>query len=278
MRSSLNKIILAVVCAAAALAQVKQPKPKSQKEVDALMAVQNATDAKGRIAAIENVLTKFADTEFKPGLLMMEAATYQQLNDYDNMIVFGERALEADPKSYQAMLILGNAYATRTKEFDLDKEDKLAKAEGYANKALEALKIAEKPRADLTEEQWTEGKKQLVSQAHEILGTAAMGRKKYDAAVNEYKAAADATIPADATTLVRLAAAYNASGKPDESLPIIDKLMSMPDVNPQVKSVAQAERVRAMQLKNKGGSPAPAAKPPSPSPSPSPTPTPSPVH
>lgn len=274
MGKNVTKVILAVVCAAAAFAQAQQPKPKSQKEVDALMAVQNATDPKARIAAIDNVLTKFADTEFKPGLLMMEAAMYQQLNDYDNMIVYGERALEADPKSYQAMLILGNAYAVRTKEFDLDKEDKLGKAEGYANKALEALKTAEKPRPDLSDEQWQQGKKQLISQAHEILGTAAMSRKKYDVAVTEYKAAADAASPADPATLVRLAAAYDSAGKPDEALPLIEKVMNTPDVHPQIKSVAQAERVRATQLKNKGAAPAPGAKPPSPGAAPTPTPTP----
>jgi tetratricopeptide (TPR) repeat protein len=283
MRNNFTKVILAVVCAAAAFAQAKQPKAKSQKELDALMAVQNATDPKARIAAIDAVLTKFADTEYKPGLLMMQASMYQQLNDYDNMIVYGERALEADPKSYQAMLILANAYVVRTKEFDLDKEDKLGKGEGYAKKALEELKTAEKPGPQVTDEQWTEGKKQMVAQAHEILGSAAMARKKYDVAVSEYKTAADAATPPEPATLIRLAAAYDAAGKPDEALPLIEKVMSTPDVHPQIKSVAQAERVRAMQLKNKGAAPAPAAKPATPTPapasttpSPAPTPTPAP--
>jgi tetratricopeptide (TPR) repeat protein len=276
MRKSLTYLAIAVVCTAAAFAQAKQPKPKSQKELDALIAVQNAADPKARVAAIENVLNKFADTEFKPSLLIMAAGTYQQLGDTENMIIWAERALEADPGSYQAMLMLGQAYAARTKEFDLDKEDKLAKAEGYAKKALEALKTAEKPRPDLTDEQWNEGKKGLIAQAHEILGNSAMVRKKFDVAIAEYKEAmADSP---DTTTMVRLAAAYNQAGKPDDALPLLEKVMSSADAPPQVKSVAQAERVRAMQIRKGSAAPAPAAKPgesAQPAPAPAPTPSPS---
>jgi tetratricopeptide (TPR) repeat protein len=260
MHRVLTVTVIAIVCAAATLAQAKQPKPKSQKEIDAIIAVQNATDAKARIAAIDNVLTKFADTEFKPMLLIMGAGTYQQIGDMENMIIWAERALEADPKSFNALLMLGNAYASRTKEFDLDKEDKLAKAEGYANKAMEVLKTAEKPNAQITDEQWADAKKQMNAQAHEILGTAALVRKKYDGAIAEFKAAVDAATPPDPATLVRLASAYTQSGKPDQALPLLEKVMATPDVNPQVKSVAQAERVRAMQAKNKAAA-ADAAKP-----------------
>jgi tetratricopeptide (TPR) repeat protein len=274
----MTKVVLALVCAAAAFAQVKQPKPKNQKELDALMAVQNATDLKARVAAIDNVLTKFADTEFKNGLLIMGAATYQQMGDNENMIIWAERSLESDPKSYQAMLMLGNAYSTRTKEFDLDKEDKLKKAEDYATRALEQLKTAEKPRADLTDEQWTEAKKQLIAQAHEILGTSAMVRKKYEAAIAEFKIAVDAATPPDSATLVRLAAAYNQAGQPDQALPLLEKVMNTADAHPQVKSVAQAERVRAMQIKKQKEAPASdAAKPASPAPQPVATPTPTPT-
>ncbi|MBS1872453.1 MAG: hypothetical protein JSU00_04510 [Acidobacteria bacterium] len=259
MRRILTGTVIAVMCAAAALAQ-KQPKPKSQKEVDAIIAVQNATDAKSRIAAIDNVLTKFADTEFKPMLLIMGAGTYQQIGDNENMIVWAERALEADPKSYQAMIMLGSAYASRTKEFDLDKEEKLGKADGYAHKAIDAIKTAEKPNAQLTDAQWEEAKKDLMAQAHSILGTAALVRKKYDVAITEYKTAVDASTPPDPATLVRLSSAYIDAGKYDDAIPLLEKVMATPDAHAQVKSVAQAQRVRAMQLKAKAAGPA-AAKP-----------------
>jgi pentatricopeptide repeat protein len=77
----------------------------------------------------------------------------------------------------------------------------------------------------------------LVAQAHEILGTAAVVRKKYDVAINEYKTAMEGDPTPDATTMVRLAAAYNQAGKPEEALGVIEKMMAMDNVNPQVRPV-----------------------------------------
>lgn len=274
MRTKVIGFCVAVFCAASLFAQ-KQPTPKSQKEVDALMAVQNAATPEARLTAIDALLTKFADTEFKPGLLMMAAATYQQKGDADNMMIYAERALDADKGSYQAMLMLGSGLATRTREHDLDKEDKLAKAEGYAKQAMQAITTATKPRPDITDEQWTDAKKQLTSQAHEILGTTAMVRKKYDVAISEYKTAIEGDSTPDPTTMVRLAAAHNAANQPDAALALCEKIMAMADAPPQVKSVAQAERVRATQMKNKvptapAAPGAPAPKPVDPAPGPKP--------
>ena len=55
----------------------KQPKPKSQKEVDAFNAMLSAPDDDARMAAAENLLTKFADTEFKPLALYIATAAAQ---------------------------------------------------------------------------------------------------------------------------------------------------------------------------------------------------------
>src|SRR5919202_6761469 len=98
----------------------KQPQPKSQKEVDALMAIQNAQDPDARMAAIDNLLKNFADTEFKVALLQLAAASAQQKGDVDKMIIYSERALEADPNSYQAMLMIATGTAQRTREHDID--------------------------------------------------------------------------------------------------------------------------------------------------------------
>ena len=238
-----------------------QPKPKSQAEVDALRAMFNAQTADERIAACENVLNKFADTEFKAIALYFEAASYEQKGDYEHTIVFGERTLEADPKHYQVMLLLSQDIAQHTKEFDLDKEDKLAKADKYAKGALELLKDAPKPNPSLTDDQWAAAKKDMVAQAHMALGMSAAVRKKYDVAETEYKAVLDASTKPDASTMVRLGSTYSLEGKYDDAIAQFDKVMAMPDVNPQVRQIAQAERVRAITKKN-GDKPATPPTPP----------------
>jgi tetratricopeptide (TPR) repeat protein len=272
MKTKIITALLAMACLGTVVfAQAKAPQPKSKQEAEALMAIQNATDVDSRIAAIENVLTKFADTEYKPALLNMAAMLYQQKGDQEKMVIYAERALQADPNDYQAMIMLGQNLATHTREFDLDKEDKLTRADKYANDALKALQTAEKPNTNLTDEQWNEAKKGLIGQAHEILGTSAMVRKKYDVAVNEYKAAADAEAPnVEPATLVRLAAAQNQTGKPDDAIATIDKVMATPNLDARIRSVAQAEKARAAQIKSGGSKPAasPAPTPTTPQPEP----------
>jgi len=237
-----------------------QPQVKSKEEAEALMAIFNAPDLDTRIKAINELLAKYADTEFKAVALQIGAATYQQKNDFENMVIFAERTLEADPKSYAAMLMLASSIAQRTREFDLDREEKLARAEKYARSAEEILKTALKPNPNLTDEQWEEAKKDFRAQAHEALGLAGMARKKYDVAIAEFKTAIEVASSPDPATMVRLGAVYNLAGQHDEAIALLDKLMAQAEVHPQIKQFAQAERARAIQAKSGGAKP-PAEQP-----------------
>jgi tetratricopeptide (TPR) repeat protein len=266
----MNRIIGIGLLSLAGISAVWAQKVKSQGEAEALQAVFKTTTADERIKAAQSALVKYADTEFKPLLLLTIAQSYQMKGDSDNVIIYAERVLkEGDPKSYDAMLMLSESYAQRTREFDLDKEEKLTKADKYANDALEVLKTAQKPNPQVPDEQWNEIKKESVARAHQALGMSAMVRKKYDVAIPEFKAAVEGADKPDPATQVRLASAYNAAGKYDDALPILDKLMAQPDLHPTIRQFAQAERVRAMQGKGGGAKPAtppaaPAAAPPAP--------------
>jgi len=266
--------LICKVAAAIALAATfafAQPKPKSQKEVDAIMAIQNATDPDARIAAVENLLTKFADTEFKPMVLLVAADAAQRKGDFEKMVIYAERTLEADPKNFQAMLLLAGGISQRTREFDLDKEDKLSRAEKYANQALNDIKTAVKPQPQITDEQWEGMKKDASAQAHEALGQIAMVRKKSDVAVQEYKTAIDSAATPEPATYVRLAGAYNQMNKPDDAIATLDKLNAMPNVHPQIKAAATNERNQAVKLKGGTGAAKPAGTPaPSAPPAPAP--------
>ncbi len=255
-----------VLTAGLAFAQkpAKQPKPKSQKEVDAINAISSAAEPAARIAAAENLLTKFADTEFKAFALQVAAASAQQMNDFEKMVIYSERTIEADPQNYPAMLMLASGIAQKTREFDLDKEEKLQRSEKYARQSIELINTSVKPRPEITDEQWEVAKKDYLAQAHEALGLAAMVRKKYDVAASEFKTSTDVAPAPDQATMVRLAAAYNLSGKPDSALPVLDKLMAMPDLNPQIKQVATSEKMNAMKLKSGTVKPATAGTAPPP--------------
>jgi tetratricopeptide (TPR) repeat protein len=241
------------VCGVIAISTVsafqKQPRPKSQKEVDALNAMFKATTPDAQIAAAEALLANFADTEFKSLALFMEADDYSRKGQFEKSIVFAERSLESDPQNYQAMLLLARQYAAHTTENDLDKEEKLAKATKYANDAMAAIATAQKPNPGIPDAQWDAAKKDYNSQAHEALGMIADVRKKYDVAATEYKTAADSQSVADPATLVRYAVAVEHLGKFDEAIATLDKVIADPNSQPVVKQVATNEKAKATKLK-----------------------------
>lgn len=241
-------------------ADQKQPMPKSKGEQDLLQQMLGGQDPDSRIKAAETLLTKYADTDFKGLALYVEAMSYQQKNDYEKMVVFGEQAIQADPKQYLAMLMLARGIAQRTREFDLDREEKLAHAEKYAKDAMEIVKDLPKPNPQITDDQWTQAKKEAASQGHEALGFAARARKNYDVAVSELKQAID--LAPEPVTMVQLAAVYDMQKKPDDALPLLEKVMSSPDAPASVKQYAQAEKVRATQMKSGGTNPPSSPAPP----------------
>ena len=95
-------------------------------------------------------------------------------------IIYYQQALEANPKDYNSMLMLAAETARTTREFDLDKEEKLTKAEKYAKDGMALIPGATKPNPQVTDAQWEAAKKDDTARGHEALGLIAMARKKYD--------------------------------------------------------------------------------------------------
>jgi tetratricopeptide (TPR) repeat protein len=242
-------VAAAAALAAAQTANPKQPQPKSQKELEAIQAIFSAQDVAGRMAAVNELITKFADTEFKATALFIAAETYRQTGDIDNMVLFSERTLEADPKFYGAMLQIANGLASRTREFDLDKEEKLGKAEKMAKEALALMETAAKPRPDITDEQWTAIKKDFEAQAYESMGLGMMVRKKYDDAMARFKQASETSANPDPALLVRLGNSAALAGKLDDAIAAFDKAIAHPEASPQVKKIAGDEKLRAIEKK-----------------------------
>jgi len=226
----------------------KQPKLKSEKEQQAVMAIFKAAEPAARITATDALITKFADTEFKGTALYIATASAEEIGDWEKTVIYGERTLEADPKSYGTMLILARGYAGRTKEFDFDKEEKLTKADKYSKSALELLKTAPKIRPDIADDQWEAQRKLWVSEAYESLGLAAGVRKKYDDAVAAYKSGLE-VVPGNPNLLTRMATSYLDAKKNDEAISTANQVLASPNLNPQVKNIVENIKKRAEAAK-----------------------------
>ena len=146
----MKRFLLAGALGLTLLMAQKQPTPKSQKEVDAINAMfQAAQDPDARIKAADFLMTKFADTEFKPLAMFLTAEAYERKGDFEKMTVWCEKTLEVDPKNYSCMLMLSGGIAKRARENDLDLNEKLDRSDKYAKAALEALKDAPKPNPQI---------------------------------------------------------------------------------------------------------------------------------
>ncbi len=251
--SAMAAVLGMLLAAAPSFAQ----KPKSQKEVDALMAIQNATTVDARLKAIDDLLTNFADTEFKNQVLDMAVETARQKNDPALVAVWADRALQANPKDYIAMVDLASVTAGQMKPFDLNLADEAAKVDKNANGALGLIKDAAKPNPNMADADWTGYKQDLAASAYEAMGLADAVQKKYPEAIAAYKAGlAEHDSP---VLMVRLGQVYASSGQFDDAIAQFDKAAAHPQATPQVKQVALAAKAEAQKRKAAAGGAAPAA-------------------
>jgi tetratricopeptide (TPR) repeat protein len=224
--------------------------PKSDAEAQAVKAVMQsqAGTSDEQIAAVEALLNKFADTVYKSFALEIEAEAYQRKNDNAKAIVYAEQALAADPKNYDADNLLANVLAATTRDTDLDKEEKLTKADKYAHDAMAALEEGKPPLfAKASDAAWARTKAGGDGQAWQALGMVALARKKNDEAIADFQKGIDA-FP-DPLLMIRLGRALYAMKKYDDAISWDQKVMDSADAPANINSYAQADKARATMAK-----------------------------
>lgn len=239
-------------------------KPKSPKEQQAILAVQMAKTPDERVAAVEKVLTDFADTEFKVALLTVAIQAEQQKGDYPQIVFYGERLLKDDPNNAYALVNLGAETARRTRENDLDKDEQLAKADKWAKAGIEAAKTMPKVAAAESDEDLDHDRKDMQAQGYVALGMADVVRRNFDGAAENYRKSIEVEATPNAATLVRLAQVYINTGKLDNASFTLDKAINAPNAPDQIKSIAtnlknEVAKRKAAAAAKSGAAPSPAA-------------------
>jgi tetratricopeptide (TPR) repeat protein len=253
----MKKMILTAMVALAAsvsglIAQTSAPKdmkPKSAAERKAVLAIQTASTANDQdatIKACEELITKFADSDYKEYALQLEANAYKMKGDRDQARVVGEHALQVDPKNFMMELLVGDIITPNIKKFDLDKDKEIADATHLYTDAIENAKVAPKPSATVTDADWAENVKYAIAQAHNGLAMVAQVQENWDQAIKEYQLAVDGDPEQDAYA-TRLANAYLGAGKKAEALAVCNKLLAKPTLNPQIKNVVNNIKSQASQ-------------------------------
>ena len=247
----MTKRILGAVIVLALCAPIfaQQPQAKSRKEFDAVMEIQSATDPDARIGAIHTLLTDFKDTEFKEFANLMMMFSYQEKNEFEMMLLYGERTLELNPNNVDTLVSLSYAIPARTGQFDLDKDEKLAKSEDFAKRALLAIPTQENPNPDVTDDEWLIAKKDLMSQAHDALGLVALKRKDYQAAEKSLRQSLQVASTQSASTFYHLGTVLKEQGKDDEALEMADKSIAAGGVMAGGRDLAKVLKAQIIKAK-----------------------------
>jgi tetratricopeptide (TPR) repeat protein len=210
-RSTLGQFGPALAWAASpgAPQEAKTPQWKSREEYDAFQAMANEKDLHKKVSLAEAFLQKYANTDFKDLVYIVEMQSYAQLNDAPKAMDAAREALEANPDKLEALTYLSFAFPFVFKADDPDGVSKLSQAENDARHGLEVLQKLQKP-AQVTDEQFNQYVKTQRAVFNGLIGFVALQRKDYPAAISSLKAAVEDN-PSDIYAFYRLGVAYISS-------------------------------------------------------------------
>jgi len=254
----------------------RPPQAKTQAEFDAYKAAMaNPNDGAAMEKAADDFSTKFPDSELRGLLYRAAMHAYQNANNADKMYEMAQKELKLDPDDPEALIGSSEVMAERTRDTDLDKDQRWAEAEKEAQHALQTTDTDLPIPAGTPQDKIDAYKGFLRSSAYSVLGTISFSEEKYTDAEGYFRKSIDA-YPAqpDPVVVLRLAIALDKQGRYPDALKEANHAVDLTQENTTSGNLARRERDRLVQLTG-GTAPAPAAKPPAAN---NPTPAPPPSH
>src|SRR5438309_6657597 len=115
----------------------RPPQAKTQPEFDAYKAAMaNTSDPAALEKAADDFAAKFPDSELRPILYRTAMHSYQTANNADKMLEMGRKVLKFDPDDPEALVGAAQVLAERTRDTDLDKDQRLDEATKLAQHSL----------------------------------------------------------------------------------------------------------------------------------------------
>jgi tetratricopeptide (TPR) repeat protein len=237
--------------APAAAPQGKRPaQAKTQPEFEAYNGAKALTDAAAEEKAADDFATKFPDSELRPLLYSLAMNLYQQANNADKMMDMAKKVLTYDPDSPEALLGVAQVLAERTRDTDLDKDQKVAEAKKDAERALVTVET-DIPTAGIPQDRLDAYKGFIKSEAYAILGTLAFTAKNWPDAEAGLRKSIDA-LPQqpDPIAVFRLSVALDMQNKYPEALKYANQAVDLTKDRPDSAAgkAARDEKDRLTKL------------------------------
>jgi tetratricopeptide (TPR) repeat protein len=248
--------------ATAAPAGKRPPQAKTQPEFDAWKAAAANTDGAALEKASDDFATKFPDSELRVLLYKNVMRIYQNANNAEKTEAMGRKVLSFDGDDPEALVIVAEVIAERTRDSDIDKDQRYGEATSMAQKATQTVDTDVNVPAGTPQDKIDAYKSLLRSNAYSILGTIEFKKENYPAAQDNLQKSIDAfpTNP-DSVVILRLALALDKQGKYPEALKVANRAVEMTQDNTVIGTPARHERDRLQQLTG-GAAPAQPQSPP----------------
>jgi tetratricopeptide (TPR) repeat protein len=240
----------------------RPPQAKTQAEFDAYKAAMaKQSDGPATEKAADDFAAKFPDSELRVLLYRVAMQDYQTANNADKMYEMAQKDLKLDPDDPVALIGSAEVAAERTRDTDLDKDQRWAEAQKQAEHSIDTINTDLAIPAGVPQEKVDAYKSFLRSSAYSVLGTLAFSQEKYPDAENYFRKSIDA-YPAqvDPVVVLRLAIALDKQGRYPDALKEANHAVELTQDGTTSGTLARRERDRLVQLT--GGTPAPASKPP----------------
>ena len=233
----------------------RPPQAKTQPEFDAYNAAAKNTDPAAMEKAADDFAAKFPDSELRVLLYKAAMRGYQNANNADKMLDMGRKCLTFDPNDPEALIDVAEVLTERTRDTDLDKDQRLDEATKAAQKALTTVDTDVIFPAGTPQDKLDQYKGMLRSSAYSVLGALDFNKNNFAGAEANFRKSIDAfPQQPDPVTVLRLSLSLDRQNKYPEALTYASKAVEMTQEGTGAGSLARRERDRLVQLT--GGTPA----------------------
>src|SRR6266481_5826736 len=148
------------------------PQTKTQPEFDAWKAAAaNTTDPAAAEKAADDFASKFPNSEVRVLLYQNAMRLYQNANNAEKTEAMGRKVLSLDGDHPEALVIVAEVIAERTRDSDIDKDQRYGEATTMAQKATQTIETDVQVPAGTPQDKIDAYKSMIKSQAYSIMGT-----------------------------------------------------------------------------------------------------------
>lgn len=226
----------------------RPPQAKSQAEFDAYKAIIAMNDPAAQEKAANDFAAKYPDSELRPLVYRAAMNGYRQAGNLDKMMEMGQKVLSYDPDDPQALVAVAQALTNRTRDTDLDRDQKLAEARKDAQRALVTVDT-DVPAGAYPADQINAYKSLLRSDAYEILGTLDYNSKAWADAEGNFKKSIDAyPQQVDPTVVLLLSLTLDQENRYPDALKYANQAVDLTKEGTTNGDAARREKERLTQL------------------------------